>query len=280
MFVAIVVSSLGTQSAVKPLETQVLLHTPPPRNLWVEIRSTLGSRSALTAGAAGMLMMLATGLNYGLGTYLLIYAWKLSPGQISLLSVSTLISAGLGLALSPWVSRRFDKRGATLRVALVLIVLVPLPLALSQVGWLSWIGPNPLLALMIYNLLTTTVLIVVPTLLASMIADVVEENEVRNGRRDEGVVFALNTFVQKCASGLGVFGSTVILAVARFPTRARVEDVPAAVTTHLALIYIAAVMALYVASALCVFFYKITRERHMSNLRILAERRAAVATAD
>jgi GPH family glycoside/pentoside/hexuronide:cation symporter len=278
MFCSILLSAIGTHSAVKPLERAVS-RTPAARSLLVEVRSTLGSRSAVTAGVASLLMYLATGLNFGLGTYFLIYAWQLSAAQISILSASSLISAALGLFLSPWVSRRFDKRGATIRVALILIVLVPAPLALSLTGLLSLLGPYTYPGLLIFNMATTTSLIIVPTLLASMIADVVEDNEVRNGRRDEGVIFSLSVFVQKCASGLGVFVSTIVLTLAKFPTHAKVGQVRPAIITHLSAIYISTVVALYLGSVICVFLYQITRERHMSNLAILASRREALPAA-
>ena len=127
---------------------------------------------------------------------------------------------------------------------------------------------------------TTTILIIVPTLLASMIADVVEDNEVKNGRRDEGVIFSLSIFLQKSASGLGVFVSTIILTLARFPTHAKIGQVSPAIINNLSVIYITTVILLYVGSMVCTFLYQITRERHMSNLSILASRHAALAPAE
>ena len=274
MFSSILISSIGTQSAVRPNEKQVE-RKRTNRSIVAEVWSTLGSRSALASLIAGMAMMLATSLSFALSTYFFIYAYGLSPGQISLVISSSFVSAALALLVTPWLSRRFEKRGAAARVALLLIVLLPAPLALSLVGLLptvtsGWLVPF----LFAYNAASTTFLIAVPILLASMLTDVVEENDVRTGQRDEGMIFALNTFVQKCASGLGVFGSTAILAIARFPTKAQAGSVPAVMIYRLAVTFIVAVMLLYAVSLICIYFYRISREQHAEHIRLLAERRS------
>ena len=279
MFCAILISALGTQRAVRPVEAAVA-RTRPARNLWIEVYSTLGSRSALMSLLAVTFMLLATSLSYALGTFFNIYAFGFSAQQISILVTSGLWSATLSLVITPWLSRRFDKRTGALLVGGVLLVLLPTPLALSVVGLLPTLESGWLLPFLYgFTMLSTTFLIAVPTLLASMLADVVEENEVRTGRRDEGVIFALNVFAQKCASGLAVFVSTIILSIAGFPSHAVVGAVPADVIRRLSLTYISTLALLYVASLVCIRFYRITRETHAQNLRTLAERRRILAAA-
>ena len=222
-----------------------------------------------------MLMLLATGLSFALGTYFNLYAWGLSSAQISILTASLFLSTLAALLIAPWISRRFDKQGAAIRVALVLAVILPGPLAMSLLGvFPANDAPVFMPLLFAYNASVTTLLIVVPILLASMLADVVEEIEVRTGQRNEGMLFALNTFVAKCASGLGVFGSTAILGLAHFPPHAIVGNIDPAIITHLAEIYVGTVVCLYLGSIACVSFYQITRERHRVHLEVLAKRRA------
>ncbi len=88
---------------------------------------------------------------------------------------------------------------------------------------------------------------------------------------------ALNTFVQKCATGLGIFGSTAILSFAHFPAHAVAGAVPPAIINRLALTYVGSITSLYVGSGICIAFYRITRAQHMKNLQMLAERRSAAA---
>ncbi|WP_369335980.1 MFS transporter, partial [Halomonas sp. ND22Bw] len=71
---------------------------------------------------------------------------------------------------------------------------------------------------------------------ASMLADVVEDSEVRTGRRSEGMFFAGGFFVQKCTSGIGIFVCGLILAAAGFPEQAVPGRVPEPVIDRLTLI--------------------------------------------
>ena len=279
MFVAILLSAAGTQSAVLPIEAEVA-GKPPPRNLWVELCASLGTRSAVTVVFATLFMLLATGLSWGLGTFFNIYAFGLSPNQISLVTASSFISAAISLVTTPWLSRRFDKRGVAMVVSVLLVLLLPLPLILSLLGLLPTLASGGLVPfLFLLNTVATTFLIAVPTLVASMAADVVEEIEVKTGHRFEGMIFSLNVFAQKFASGLAVLGATLILGLAHFPKHAVAGAVPAAVITSLSRIYIVTVACLYIGSLLCIFFYVITRGKHMEHLRILAERRTSTPNA-
>ena len=278
MFCSIILCSVGTQSAVRPVEREAY-STPPPRNMLTEVWSVIGSRSAITATLAGMLLQLATGLTFALGTYFNIYAWQLNPNQISLLTGSGFVSASAALFLSPWLARRFDKRNAAVGVTLILLLLLPLPLGASLAGLLPTDQSVLIPMLFAYNILIVTLFVVMPTLIDSMMADVVEEVEVRTGERAEGVIFALSIFVRKCASGLGVFVSTAMLGLARFPSHAQAGLVDPAVITRLSAIYIVSVASLYAASMSCIFLYQITRTRHVQNLDLLAHRRAQTGRA-
>ncbi len=276
MLASMVASSLGTQSAVQPLEDALYRH-PVRRRMLAEVGAVIGSRSAVTATAASMLLMLATGLSFALNTYFNLYAWGLNTTQISVLTGSSFISATLALFIAPALARRFDKKRGVIGVTVLLLMLLPLPLGVSLLGLMPTAASGTLLPMLfVFNVIIVTLFVIAPILLSSMLADVVEEIEVLTGQRDEGVIFALNTFVAKSASGLGVFASTAILTLAHFPAQARVGAVDPAIIARLSAIYIGCVMALYVGTVLCIGLYRITRERHAANLRLIAERRVAI----
>ena len=46
----------------------------------------------------------------------------------------------------------------------------------------------------------------------AMIGDIVEESQLRTGRRSEGLFYAANTLMQKSTSGLGVFAAGLLVA--------------------------------------------------------------------
>jgi GPH family glycoside/pentoside/hexuronide:cation symporter len=115
--------------------------------------------------------------------------------------------------------------------------------------------------------------VIVSISLASMIAEVVEASEQQTGRRSEGVLYAGNLFVQKCATGMGILLSGLIIDFAGLEAKADPTKVPASVVDTLTLIYI--VMVLLLASVLAwrVGHFPITRDDHEERLRNLAERR-------
>jgi Na+/melibiose symporter-like transporter len=113
-----------------------------------------------------------------------------------------------------------------------------------------------------------------------MIADVVEESELKTGRRSEGLFFAANSFVQKAVTGVGLMLSGLILTLAHFPAKAQPGHVPQDVLRHLALTYVPAYAGLY-AIALCFLAaYRIDRASHQATLRALAQTAAAAELAE
>ena len=274
MVVSTLASAFGTQAAVRPAADQVYYEIPRI-NIFAEIWSILGNRSALASIIAGELMLLATGLSFALGTYFNIYAWGLTSREISILTAALFVSAFLALLLAPWVTRRFDKRGATVRAATLLFFLLPFPLELSLAGYFPTRTSNVMIPfLLFYNMAITALLVLVPILLASMLADVVEEIEVCTGQRKEGVIFAINTFLAKWATGLAVFLSTVILALAHFPANTSTEKITPDVIGRMSKLYVGTVMLLYAGSILAACFYNISRAHHSRNLETLAVRYA------
>jgi Na+/melibiose symporter-like transporter len=105
-----------------------------------------------------------------------------------------------------------------------------------------------------------------------MIADVVEETEVKNGRRSEGLFFAANIFVAKAVSGVGIFASSMVLLAIGFPDNAKPGEVGEDVIRNLGLTYIPALAVTYLVAIGALTFFRITRASHEANLARLAER--------
>jgi Na+/melibiose symporter-like transporter len=112
--------------------------------------------------------------------------------------------------------------------------------------------------------------------LTSMVADVVEDQQVKTGVRSEGVLFAANGLVPKVTLGLGAFIAGILLTVVRFPTYAGAVVDPQ-IVRHLALVWIPCVMAFNGGSVVALLFYRIDRETHERNVENL---RTAAALAE
>ena len=102
-----------------------------------------------------------------------------------------------------------------------------------------------------------------------MTMDIVEQQQVRTGRRSEGLLFATENLVKKMTSGFGVFASGLLLTLAHFPVGAERGEVPEGVMTTMVAYYIPAKVALIVGAMVTLLFYSISRRDHEANLRAL-----------
>ena len=119
------------------------------------------------------------------------------------------------------------------------------------------------------KIVEVTLLISSSILVASMIADIVEDSELATGRRSEGVFFAARSLVQKAVSGIGIFLSAVLLSLIDFPNKAKPGEVDAAVVDRLGLTYAPMLVTLYLVSVAFLSAYRISRAAHEENLRRL-----------
>jgi Na+/melibiose symporter-like transporter len=270
MTLTILVSALGTHGRIKTLTT------PPRRRLSLkghvrEAVETLSHPSFRVLLLSNLFSSAATGVAFSMTLYFYTFFWRLSAAQISIFAVISLVSALLGTVLAHAL-RGQDKRGATLVMFLGGLLITTTPLPLRLLGLFPANGDPalfPILAL--FSLIGLAAMIAASILVYSMTADVVEDSQKDTGRRSEGLFFAANSFVLKAVSGLGVFLSSAILAIVRFPVHAAAGAVDPGVIRNLALVYLPIVFGLYLLAAVCLMGYKITRKTHERNLKDLAE---------
>jgi Na+/melibiose symporter-like transporter len=220
---------------------------------------------------AAFFLYAGIGLGFAINLYFTTYFWQFSTDQIAAFAFSSLIAAVLAFVLAPRIARRFDKRP----VAQVLIPTGILfgvgPIILRLLGAFPENG-SPLVFPIIFvsNIFNTGIGVIANILFSSMIADVVEDAELKTGRRQEGLFFAAIFFANKSVTGLGIFASGLIISAIGFPAGARPGAVPAEVIHHLGLVYAPTQLVLYGTAALLLTGYGITRASHADTLRKLA----------
>ena len=270
MFAAILISARGTHRFIPSFRT------PPQRKVSMaqyagEMFTSLGNRAFLILMLSGILFYLATGLVFALGIYINTYFWELSSAQVSILTLANFIAVFLSFLMAMPLSRRFGKKHAAMVMFVVGIGVALAPLLLRLVG-LFPVNGSPLLLplLFLFMVFGAGLAIGSSILLVSMLADVVEDSELKTGRRSEGLFFAGSSFMQKCASGLGLLASGFILSAAHFPAHAVPGHVAPQIVRDFVLIYAPGTMALYLIAMAIVGLYPISRESHEENLRKLA----------
>jgi GPH family glycoside/pentoside/hexuronide:cation symporter len=275
---AILISALGTQSqamSVVAPDAQKL----KPRAMLAEILSTIAHRSFLMVTASALLTSMGYGVQASLNVYISTYFWSVSAAKLSVLTVFVFIAAGLAFAIVPPLSKRFGKKHAAIGLTLFSVSSVSILMSLRLLG-LAPPNDSPLLLplLVIQVLAVNTSSVGAAMLTGSMIADVVEDSQVKTGRRSEGVFFAALSLIQKVVSGVGIFAAGMVLFLVKFPEHARPGNVDPAVIRNLALVFLPILWTLYGSSLLFLRGYTITRASHQEALQRLAA--AAEAAVD
>jgi Na+/melibiose symporter-like transporter len=270
MFLAILISARGTHRFIPQFRK------PPVRRVSMtqyasEMFASMTNRAFLILLVAGIFFYVATGLVFALGIYVNTYFWELSSGQISILTLANFIAVFLAFMIALPLSRRFGKKHGTMVMFIVGILVVLAPLVLRLLGLFPPNG-SPVLVPLLFacSAFGAGLAIGGSILLVSMLADIVEDSELKTGRRSEGLFFAGSSFMQKCASGLGLLASGLILSAAHFPAHAVPGHVAPDIIRNFVLIYAPVTATLYLIAMAIIGLYPISRETHNENLRKLA----------
>ncbi len=271
MLTAILVSAIGTHRHIPNLRK------PPPKKAFSlaatfgEMVDTLNNRSFLVLFGTAIFAAAAAGVTGNLNLYFTTYYWELDPNQLFWLTTAYFWSAVAALILTPRISKSFGKKKACLTTFGAALVLAPLPFVLRFAGLFPENHSELLVpTLYVFNIIEITLIITATTLVSAMVADVVEESEIKTGRRSEGLFFAVRTFAIKTVHGFGALAAATILAFAEFPENAVPGEVGQIHLDALAFLYIPALLISYGIAMAFVFAYRISRESHERNLEQLA----------
>jgi GPH family glycoside/pentoside/hexuronide:cation symporter len=273
IFVAIMISALGTHSHIKHLRSPPAQRALGPKAIFREIFETIANRDFSALFMAAIFGAIATGISASLSFYFSAYFWGFSSEQIGLITMSVFLSAAIGGAMSPLVSRRLGKQRGAVVIGLLAGLALPLPIIMRLFGLLPPNGDPAIFWIVFFvTMIDVGLIICFQALTASMLADLVEQAEVRTGRRSEGIFFAANTFIRKAVQGLGVMAASFVLALAEFPKGANPSQVPEASLWQLGATYVPAIWLVWACMIFAVSRYKLSRSGHEDNLRTLAAR--------
>lgn len=270
IFVAIMTSALGTHGLIPHLQA------PPPKRvlsigtIYKEIFDTLATRSFAALFSSAMFGAVATGVVASLAYLFYTFMWGFSAQQIGLISASVVISAVLALFISPLISKTLGKKRGAIAVGVLAFTVNPAPIVLRLFDLMPANGDPILFPLYLGIIVIDVALIIVyQTLGSAMIADLVEDAEVRTNKRSEGVFFASVTFIRKTTQGIGVVAAGLLISFSGFPEGATPDLVPMSVVHDLATLYVPVVVLLWSLMILCVCLYQVDRAKHEENLQTL-----------
>jgi Na+/melibiose symporter-like transporter len=271
IFTIILISAAGTHHQIP------YLRKPPPRKITVptmlrEVGATLNNRSFVALTVSGMFMNVSLGLKTALELYFNLYFWGLNQGQLAFLTVTGVVASVIGVVAAPKIAARLGKRLAAITMFFGAVVALLLPIGLRILGLMPENGTPLLFGILVVDFMANGAMAMMTgVMLQSMIADVVEDAEVKTGRRSEGLLFSADNLFKKIVSGVGVFVSGVLLAHVTFPQGAKPGQVDPELLRNLALIYLPTIGGFYAVAITCLFLYRIDKTQHEENLRKLQE---------
>lgn len=270
MLGAVTISAAGQH---RRIAVSNLADRKPPANLSHivrDMRDTLSNRAFLWLIFAALFGFVNQGITFSLTNYLLGFFWQFTQAEMVayvVLLFGTMIAAFLIVA--PLATRLGKRDAAILAGAIALIVNSGMYFAWIQGVFPGLPGKPSVAAMFALVFVGNSFAIILSILSSSMMADVVEASQSETGRRSEGLFFAGYFFMQKCATGIGIFVAGMILSFAAFPADAEPGEVGKAVLGDLALGYVFAVLVIGTLGLIVMRRFPISRADHEARLALL-----------
>lgn len=275
MALSVLIAAIGTHRRL----AHRALRLPPRQPLGDELKAmlrTLNNRAFLILMGAGIFAYANQGLNFATSTYMQTYVWEFPGWAFTVWPVTLLVGVVFAFIAAPVVSRRLGKKRAAALMAAIAVTLGLLPYILRLLGLFPANGDPATLPLFLALVTLATGFGICPMILTgSMLADVIEDSELKTGHREEGLFFAGNLFMQKCVTGIGTFAAGSLITLIGFPQNAVPGQVDAAIIDRLMLLF-TLLTALFIAGAVWTFLrFPLGEEDHTERLALLARRSEA-----
>ncbi|WP_448585961.1 MFS transporter [Thermaurantiacus sp.] len=276
MAVSILASAIATHHRIR------FMRAPPPEprgglaHHLGEMRESWTHKGFLAILGFGLVKFTMVGLSSALALYFGTFFWQLGARELAILALDGILAAGAALRLAPHLSRTIGKRNGAIAMSFVVALFGTLPYILASAGLFvpkgsPWLVP----ALFMLQFLVSLGGVTTMVLVHAMIADVVEEQELKTGRRSEGLFYSAHSFLQKCVSGLGVFLAGLLITAVGLPEKAKPAEIDPMAAQHLVDLFVPIFAAGTLLAAAALLFYRIDRVSHAATLARLAARTAA-----
>jgi Na+/melibiose symporter-like transporter len=279
MWLTIWISAGGTHKEIPRLKRIDV--KPEPFNflgVFRETRTALTNRNFRVVFLAVLSSYVMNGVNVALSLFVFTFFWELSAQGMQTVLLSMPVGMLLGIPFTKYVHRRFDKKPAIVFSMAWWAVLSVLPVVLRLMGFFPDNGASEL----VYILAGIAFLLGIGTSfgtvsVGSMIADIVDEQELVTGLRQEGTFFAALSFSAKATSGLGGLVAGVGLDLINWPRAQAIQsaaDMDPEVITRLGFLFGPLVAFFGIGAIWFYSLYNLDRAKHAAILAELKVRRA------
>ena len=267
----LVIAVLGTHRHIESIRRKPIRKVSGFGELLRATFRAFDDRSFLAMAVSGVFAAAGNGTSVALWAYMQPYFWGFNSEQVSVILASQLLSAFLAFGLLDLVSRGREKKQVWILLTWLLIIVSTAPVCLALIGWFPAIGSDSLyLTMIVLGIIQVMLIIMTSVVGVSMLADIVEARELVTGEREEGTLLAVQSFINKAATGLGTLAGGLVLALVAFPEDTMSTDIDPQVIENLGWAYGPLLGIIYIASIVAVHFYQLDRETHQANLRQLS----------
>jgi Na+/melibiose symporter-like transporter len=251
-------------------------HEDTPRFGFMEwmrdIGRALRNRNYVMLLIGFLFLALMQGVRGGLWLYGATYFWGLKNDEIGYFVVGSLVGYVFGAFVVKELHRRYDKRWTGMLALLVYCIGPAVPLALGWFGILTPETPGLLIILILFSTLQHAPYSIMTTTVYSALADIADENELKFGLRQEGVLYSTRTFFARIDQALGTALAGWVLAIIAFPAKAVPGQVDQTVLMGLAAAFVLSTIPGLVAA----IFYgmlRVTRDTYDATQAALVVKR-------
>jgi GPH family glycoside/pentoside/hexuronide:cation symporter len=265
MVLAVLGSAWGTRDRIPMLREPDGIGAS--RSVWTsmfeDMREALSLASFRALFFGFTLCYLGFGVTTALGTHNALYFWHISIETQGLLGIMLVFGSLGGMAFWKRVAERTDKKPTFIAGLSCFMVFAAPPMLLKANGIFPSEGstiyiPTLMAISFLYSFGIASAMVVV----GSMMADITDEDELKFGRRREGIFFGALSFATKAAGGLGiVIAGAAYDYVGLYKGLDPAEASPE-ISTLLGLISGGVILTLIGFSFVIFIRYDLTRERH------------------
>ena len=242
---------------------------------FAQIFESLKNRNFAALVCFSLLGGAAAGLHSALYLYNVRYFFMFTGLEMAITGICLLIAPAISFYLTSRVAPRFGKKKTAIGMALFRLALYPIPYIAVLTGvWPELTSTASLALYSAFLVVEVSAIVVSATMIDSMMADLAEDSEKQTNRRSEGLFFATRGFAGKFISAAGVVSAGVIVSIVGFDSITSLADFTDDHRYRLATLFLPVYCTLLLCAYACINLYKIDRESHQENLRILADRSA------
>lgn len=275
MIVATSVSAWTTHRRIARLDATPPMHLPLGPTLR-KIGAILSNKAFLILLGSSLFAFVNQGLTFSATTYLLSYYWEMPQAGFIAYSATLFVGVLGAFLIVGLLQKHIEKRTGAVAAGILALIFALLPYLL-RFGGLFPANGDPRLIPSLFTLVTISNAFAVASMILgqSMAADIVEASQEQTGERSEGIFFSAYFFVQKCATGVGLFLTGQVIGAANFPAQAKPGHVDQTVLDNMATYFLVILVLFAVASIAFIARFPISRSDHEARVAALA-----AATAD